>query len=86
MDPGLRDLQGLENSPNLAPEHDSRRFPMAHQPADTTGHTHSNDKAGLLMVLFSLALFFAMTVVGHYVFVAGAAHHDTPPAASHAPH
>lgn len=43
-------------------------------------HAHQpGEGASRAMVLFSLALFFAMTVVGHYVFVASA-HHESAPA------
>lgn len=45
-------------------------IPDHHQTGDK-----ASDRASLLMVLLSLALFFAMTVVGHFVFVAG--NHDT---------
>lgn len=60
---------------------------MAHSPADPhsqPAHDANHDgKASLLVVIFSLALFFAMTVVGHYVFIAGNAHDTASPASHH---
>lgn len=43
--------------------------------AHSDNHDHQTDeKAVRRMVIFTLALFFAMTVVGHFVFVASAHH------------
>jgi len=50
--------------------------------ASAEGHDQKiNDKTVRGMVIFTLALFFAMSAVGHFVFVASAHHAEEPAAA-----
>ncbi|MGZ9109248.1 MAG: hypothetical protein ACXW4B_10580 [Micavibrio sp.] len=50
-------------------------------PGHTESHDHNiNDKATGGMVVLTLALFFVMTVVGHFVFVANQHPEEAPSA------
>jgi hypothetical protein len=51
----------------------------AHGHSESHDH-HINDKGARGMVILTLALFFAMTVVGHFVFVASQHHEEAPSA------
>lgn len=47
----------------------------------SASHDHQiNDKTALGMIILTLALFFAMTVVGHFVFVASQHREEAPSA------
>lgn len=49
----------------------------AHGHSDS--HNHAvNEKATRNMIVFTLALFFVLTVVGHYFLVASQEHEETP--------
>ncbi len=50
--------------------------------AHSDNHDHQTDeKAVRRMVIFTLVLFFAMSAVGHFIFVASAHHTEEPAAA-----
>lgn len=57
---------------------------MGHSAHSDDHHHEVDEKNTRIMVLFSLALFFVMTCIGNYVFVASA-HHAAPAAAHDAP-
>lgn len=57
---------------------------MGHSAHSDDHHHDVDEKSIRFMVLFSLALFFAMTCIGNYIFVAGA-HHAAPVAHEGAP-
>jgi hypothetical protein len=56
-------------------------FSMGHSAHSDDHHHEVDEKSTRIMVLFSLALFFVMTCIGNYVFVASAHHAHGAPAA-----
>lgn len=42
----------------------------------SSGHSHADEAQNTRTIFITLALFFLMTVIGHYVFVVRGAHHE----------